>query len=286
MEIDSDRDAHPIRQPLAPNGNASGPASNAPTPPSKPARQKEAPPPLPTGSGLLSGTPFGDVGPAANGTNGENKFATDIWLTFDLKGRNNITINYAREVEQKYGFAALHPRLAARKERSRQLAAAAAQLEKSQGAQGSADDMSLDQSDPEKDSELGDQEDAVSLTAAGLPRQRKRKVEDYDRNDDFIDDTEMAWEQQALMAKDGFFVYSGPLVTEGEKTVVERYVLLYSHDASANVCQTEPTVLSSVVEAAVVAALEQLVETLLQAVVVAAEEDVARVVVPQFANRV
>ena len=88
--------------------------------------------------------------------------------------------------------------------------------------------MSVDLSEPEKDSEGGDGQDDVSLTAAGLPRQRRRKVEDYDRNDEFIDDTELAWEQQALMAKDGFFVYSGPLITEGEKQVVERYVFLYN----------------------------------------------------------
>jgi len=33
----------------------------------------------------------------------------------------------------------------------------------------------------------------------------KKRQEDYDRTDDFIDDTELAWEQQALVAKDGFF---------------------------------------------------------------------------------
>ena len=42
--------------------------------------------------------------------------------------------------------------------------------------------------------------------------------------DDFIDDTELAWEEQAAVAKDGFFVYSGPLVVEGEKPNIERYV--------------------------------------------------------------
>ena len=42
------------------------------------------------------------------------------------------------------------------------------------------------------------------------------------REDDFIDDTELAWEQQALMAKDGFFVFMGPLVPPQEKPAVER----------------------------------------------------------------
>lgn len=235
MEVDSDKDA--TSRQLVPqkkfDPGSAGPSSNAPTPPTKATRAPQAPPPLPTGSGLLSGTAFGGIDAATNG-DGEKKGA-NIWLTFDLKGKNNVTINFAREVEQKYGFAALHPRIAARNEKRRQMAAAAAALEKTAGAgSGSADDMSLDLSEPEKDSEGGDQGDDVSLTAAGLPRQRKRKVEDYDRNDDFIDDTEMAWEQQALMAKDGFFVYSGPLVTEGEKQVVERYGSHFIFSLSTN----------------------------------------------------
>jgi hypothetical protein len=52
-------------------------------------------------------------------------------------------------------------------------------------------------------------------------KRRRRKVEDYDKEDDFIDDTELAWEEGAAVAKDGFFVYSGPLVPEGEKAQIE-----------------------------------------------------------------
>lgn len=105
------------------------------------------------------------------------------------------------------------------------MAAAAAALERGSGA-ASADDMSVDLSEPESNVEMGGMED--DLTQEGKKRQRKKKVEDYDKDDDFIDDTELAWEQSALMAKDGFFVYSGPLLTEGEKPTVERYVLEYS----------------------------------------------------------
>jgi hypothetical protein len=203
---------------------SAGPSSNAPTPPPTKQRAKEQPPPLPTGSGLLAGTPFG-IGsvPTATGSTGAN-----IWLTFPLKGQTNVTINYAREVEKKYGFAALHPRLAAQNERRRAMAAASNALEKGEKAAGvgSADDMSLDLSEAESNAEMGGIDDENS-TAGGLPdgrKRRRRKAEDYDRNDEFIDDTEMAWEEQALMAKDGFFVYSGPLVTETEKPTIERYV--------------------------------------------------------------
>ncbi|KKY22363.1 putative histone promoter control 2 [Diplodia seriata] len=193
-------------------------SSGAPTPPApqKSTKPKEAaPPPLPGGGGLLSSVPF--VG-SASGKDSSTE-GTNIWLTFPLKGQTNVTINFAREVEKKYGFAALHPRVAAARERRRQMAAAAAALERGSGA-ASADDMSVDLSEPESNVEMGGMED--ELTQEGKKRQRKKKVEDYDKDDDFIDDTELAWEQSALMAKDGFFVYSGPLITEGEKPTVER----------------------------------------------------------------
>ena len=51
------------------------------------------------------------------------------------------------------------------------------------------------------------------------------KEDMYDKDDDFVDDTELAWEEQAAVSKDGFFVYSGLLVPEGEEAKVERYVL-------------------------------------------------------------
>ncbi|KAF2121862.1 hypothetical protein BDV96DRAFT_639943 [Lophiotrema nucula] len=214
MEIDSDANSR-MSIPMKKSDSASaGTPSNAPTPPVKPVRQKEAPPPLPTGSGLLSGTPFG---PAVGTTNGStDPQGVNIWLTFPLKGQTNVTINFAQEVEKKYGFAALHPRIAARRERTRQITAAGAALEKAAGA-GSADDMSLDLSEAESNVEMGGMDDEASGKDGAVKRRRKRKQEDYDKEDDFIDDTELAWEQQALMAKDGFFVYSGPLLTEGEK---------------------------------------------------------------------
>lgn len=219
MEIDPDP-SKPMSVPMTKSSSAhSGTPthSNAPTPPAKPVRQKEAPPPLPSGSGLLSGTAFG---PMASGKETSENQGTNIYLTFVLKGRENVTINFAQEVEKKYGFAALHPRIAARRERQRQITAAGAALEKTAGG-GSNDDMSLDLSENESNVEMGGMDDETSARENGGKKRRKRKQEDYDKEDDFIDDTELAWEQQALMAKDGFFVYSGPLVTE-EKPTVER----------------------------------------------------------------
>lgn len=222
MDIDSDA-SKPVMataQKVSSATNGTPVLSNAPTPPTKPARQKEVVPPLPSGSGLLSGTAFGSSASSAKGADGPS--APNIYLTFDLKGRQSTTINVALEIEKKYGFAALHPRIAARQERQRQIKNASAALERAAGL--SADDMSVDLSENESNVEMGGMDDNASATENGGKKRRKRKQEDYDKEDDFIDDTELAWEQQALMAKDGFFVYSGPLVTE-EKPAVERYVI-------------------------------------------------------------
>ena len=220
MEIDSEAPKAIVATAVkaSPTANGTPANSNAPTPPAKPVRQKEAPPPLPTGSGLLSGTAFGPATTASKGADGPT--APNIYLTFPLKGRQNTTINVALEIEKKYGFAALHPRIAARQERQRQIKNASAALERAAGGM-SADDMSVDLSENESNVEMGGMDDNASATENGTKKRRKRKQEDYDKEDDFIDDTELAWEQQALMAKDGFFVYSGPLVTE-EKPAVER----------------------------------------------------------------
>ena len=62
----------------------------------------------------------------------------------------------------------------------------------------------------------------------GKPKKRKRtmKEDQYDKDDPFVDDSEMAWEEQAAASKDGFFVYSGPLIQPGQKPEIERYVSL------------------------------------------------------------
>jgi hypothetical protein len=252
----------------------SGPPSNAPTPPQKPKISREAPP-LPTGSGLLSGTPFG-LTAAPNGTSAIPT-GTDIWLKFDLKGKENVTINFAHEVERKYGFAALNPRLAARKERQRQMAAAGAALEKELGGD-SAEDMSLDLSEPESNN---DTDGPAKEGTDGEPpkKKRKKRTEDYDRNDDFIDDAELLLEEQALMTKDGFFVYSGPLIQEGERPAVERYVLIITLlTLQLLICSAVPMVPSdedvAVVEVVVVSLLvnQAVAEDLVVEVVAALEE--------------
>ncbi|KAL5000831.1 hypothetical protein BDV10DRAFT_161513, partial [Aspergillus recurvatus] len=207
---------------------STAPSSKPPSPkPSRPA--KEAPPPLPQGSGLISNALFG-VDDSASDT--PKQRTPNIIVHIPLKGHPNQIVNFARLAEEQYGFAALHPRLAAHKERMARVAAAGAALERNDrlgrgiSAGESADeDLSFD---AERDSEV-DGDGAISAAAAktnepadGTKKRRRRKIEEYDRDDPFVDDSEMVWQEQAAASKDGFFVYSGPLVPEGDKIQVER----------------------------------------------------------------
>lgn len=171
-----------------------------------------------------AGADDGDLGP--------EKKAPTVILDVPLTGENQY-VNFTRLAEEKYGFDALHPRLAAQRERLARVAAAGAALEraKKEGGSGmSADEMSVDLSNDEGDNsnvEMGGVVGSKSGEDAEKPARKKRilKEDMYDVEDDFIDDTEQAWEEQAAVSMDGFFVYSGPLVPEGEEAKVERYVL-------------------------------------------------------------
>lgn len=133
----------------------------------------------------------------------------NIHLHVPLNGEHNKYINFTKLAEDRYGWAALNPRLA--KARERMMRA------------DSGDEMMVDGSESEsnvEDKPMG----GVDSAAEGKKLRKKRKNQDiYDKNDPFIDDTEMLWEEQAAASKDGFFVYSGPLVPEGEKPQIERY---------------------------------------------------------------
>lgn len=190
-------------------------SSSAPTP--KPARPTPPPAPKGTGSGLLSGSDlFG--GTSSKDTSERKGVDIDIQISLNPQGGN--TVNIAQEIARKYGRDAINPRAAAHRERLLQVQAAANRLEG-----GSADDMSVDLMSEQGDDsnvEMGGMDE--SAPAAGdkeKPRRTRKKIEDYDKEDDFIDDTELAWQEQAAVSKDGFFVYSGPLIPEGQAANVE-----------------------------------------------------------------
>ena len=240
MEIDTDKPqdisdstATVAKKPSPKASTAVSSSSHSP----KPTRQKEAPVALPSGSGLLSGAIFG----GGYDSSAPEKTAPTVVLDVRLDGDNQY-VNFTRLAEERYGFNALHPRLAAQRERLARVAAAGAALEnahKNGGNSGSGDEMSVDLSDGEADNsnvEMGGINDGERIPKSGeetgeagvakKPKKRLMKEDMYDKEDDFIDDTELIWEEQAATSKDGFFVYSGPLIPPGEEPTVERYVEL------------------------------------------------------------
>lgn len=235
MDVDTDQPAQPAEAKAPKKENKDPPTAPAsdPTSPKPPRGPKEAPPPLPQGSGLISNALFG-MGDGASSDDPSSRRTPSIVLHIPLQGNGDRIVNFARLAEEQYGFAALHPRLAAHKERLARVAAAGAALERNDktgrgiSAGESADeDLSLEM---DRDSDL-EGESALGASAArtngpeateGKKKRRRKKMEEYDRDDPFVDDSELAWQEQAAASKDGFFVYSGPLVPEGEKVQVER----------------------------------------------------------------
>jgi HPC2 and ubinuclein domain len=205
----------------AAHSTASSSAAPSPKPP-KPV--DVTPPPLPGGSGLMPNGMFG------NGPNdGTESRAPTIVLHIPMNGETNRYVNFSRLAEERYGWEALHPRLAAQRERLARVAAAGAALEKNSTHKESGDEMSLDISEGEGDGsnvEMGGMSDGRTGTDGGKKPTKKRKMkeDEYDKDDGFVDDSELLWEEQAAASKDGFFVYSGPLVPEFEKPVLDRFV--------------------------------------------------------------
>lgn len=239
MEIDSDKTSAgttsnttmPLKKPSPKPSSTVSSSSHSP----KPSRPKENAVAVASGSGLLSGTVFG----SGYDNGGSEKTAPTVVLNVPLTSEHQY-VNFTRLAEEQYGFNALHPRLAAQRERLARVAAAGAALENANkfGNLGSADDMSVDLSDAEGDNsnvEMGGMNDGErnAGTKSGeetgeagtvkKPRKRTMKEDMYDKEDDFIDDAELMWEEQAATSKDGFFVYSGPLIPPGEEPTVERY---------------------------------------------------------------
>jgi hypothetical protein len=97
-------------------------------------------------------------------------------------------------------------------------------LERNGSNKDSGDEMSLDSEAEGSNIEMGGMSDGRTGTDGGakkVPRKRKMKEDEYDKDDGFVDDSELLWEEQAAAANDGFFVYSGPLVPEGEKPALD-----------------------------------------------------------------
>ncbi|KAL8784176.1 MAG: hypothetical protein Q9213_004151 [Squamulea squamosa] len=234
-DVDTNRStAKPSNKPVGGSKKLSdhSPSSHSPK---TSGRKESTVPPLPPGNGLLSSAMLG----GGYDSKAPERTAPTVILHVPLNGDTNKYVNFARLAEEQYGFDALHPRLAAQRERLARVAAAGAALENAHktGSGRSADEMSVDLSEgePEADNsnvEMGGMDgnkdvkhsEADGSEVPGVRRRKKRTMKEdmYDKDDPFVDDAELAFEEQAAATKDGFFVYSGPLVPEGEKANVEK----------------------------------------------------------------
>jgi hypothetical protein len=171
------------------------------------ANSSKAASPKPGRQAGSSGGLLGGVLPGMGGGNQEDESRPpNIYINFPLDGETNRYIDFAKLTEEKYGWAALNPRLAKAKNMD------------------SGDEMLVDGSESESNVEMG----GVGEASESSKQRKKRRYQDiYDKEDPFIDDSEMMWEEQAASSKDGFFVYSGPLVPQGEKPLIERYVVVH-----------------------------------------------------------
>ncbi|RKF60886.1 putative histone promoter control 2 protein [Erysiphe neolycopersici] len=168
-----------------------------------------APPPLP--------------GMGNESSNSNDYRAPTVILEIPLNGEVNKYVNFTRLAEQQYGWDAIHPRLAAQRDRLARVAAAGAALERNGSNKDSGDEMSLDSEAEGSNVEMGGMSDGRTGVdnVKKVPKKRKMREDEYDKDDGFVDDTELLWEEQAAATNDGFFVYSGPLIPEGEKASID-----------------------------------------------------------------
>ncbi|KAH8673513.1 hypothetical protein BX600DRAFT_206695 [Xylariales sp. PMI_506] len=155
-----------------------------------------------------------DFGKADPGT---ELVAPSIVLHISLNGEANTYVNFMRLAEERYGWDALHPRQAEQRARKARIAAASAALAQNDSSR-EGDEMSVDESENEDSNvEMGGTSGADKPSDKAKKKKRHFKEDEYDKDDDFVDDSELLWEEQAAASRDGFFVYSGPLVPEVEK---------------------------------------------------------------------
>ncbi|KZL75698.1 histone promoter control 2 [Colletotrichum tofieldiae] len=194
-------------------------ASKKPSPKQKPQRSGVSSPKI-TALDDPRGDPLSDrsILDFGRAENGKEYKAPDIVLDIPIKpGDTNIYVNVMRMAEEKYGWDALHPRLAEKRDRKARIAAASAALEKTASGQESGDEMSEDSDKEASNIEMGGMTSGADIPEKPKKKKRNFKEDEYDKDDDFVDDSELLWEQQAAASRDGFFVYSGPLVPEVEK---------------------------------------------------------------------
>lgn len=143
-----------------------------------------------------------------------------IRLHVPLNGSSNVYINFASLAEKTYG-----PEIFNSKRLLGPQGFASSFLNHDRildtGSDSEAEDD--DASDKGEDVSAVDTDGAAGKKKPVKRRRRQAGADKYDVEDPFIDDSEALMEQVAAASKDGFFVYSGPLIAEGERAKIDKY---------------------------------------------------------------
>ncbi|CCG80905.1 Putative uncharacterized protein [Taphrina deformans PYCC 5710] len=126
----------------------------------------------------------------------------------------NVNFNFAALAEAKYGWDALHP-----------VAARLRAINRYESEDESDSEAPIGDGQPAENGILGNTKgdgSGTELTQTKKKRKRRKDLEYYDINDPFIDDDELVLQERTAASKDGFFVFQGPLVAEGEKVRIEK----------------------------------------------------------------
>jgi HPC2 and ubinuclein domain len=143
-----------------------------------------------------------------------------IRLHVPLNGATNVYINFASLAEKTYG-----PQIFDSKRVLGPQGFASSFLNHDRILDTGSDSEAEDDEERTSEKEMTDSVvgDAAKKVVKKKRRRRQNVADRYDVEDPFIDDSEALMEQVAAASKDGFFVYSGLLIAEGERAKIDKY---------------------------------------------------------------
>jgi hypothetical protein len=162
-----------------------------------------------------------------------------IRLHVPLNGSTNVYINFASLAEKTYGPEIFNSkRLLGPQGFASSFLNHDRILDTGSDSEAEDDDATSDKND---NTEPGGETDGAVKKTAVKRRRRQNVADKYDVEDPFIDDSEALMEQVAAASKDGFFVYSGPLIAEGERAKIDKYypIFLTILHYTADECRAE-----------------------------------------------
>ncbi|ODV93502.1 hypothetical protein PACTADRAFT_77814 [Pachysolen tannophilus NRRL Y-2460] len=133
-------------------------------------------------------------------------------------GSAQLVFNVMKLCEDKYGWKAMHPNAKYAMDDLNE------EEEDDDIEEVENDDAApiYDNKEKEKENEKENEKVKPKRKELSFEARMNRKIGKYDYEDPFIDDAELLWDKQNVSTKDGFFVYYGPLIEEGQNARIEK----------------------------------------------------------------